>query len=77
MFTQVYNSSALKEERSKGEYVVQALYHYYLEHLDLLPNDYLAWDEGERSRAVVDYISGLTDNYAIDQFQNYFVPRHG
>lgn len=77
MFTQVYNSSALKEERRKGEYVVQALYHFYLEHLDLLPNDYLAWDEGERSRAVVDYISGLTDNYAIDQFQNYFVPRHG
>lgn len=77
MFTKVYNSSALKGERRKGEYVVQALYHYYLEHLDLLPNDYLAWDEGERSRAVVDYISGLSDNYAIDQFQNYFVPRHG
>lgn len=76
MFTQVYNSSSLKEERRKGEYVVQALYYYYLEHLDLLPNEYLAWDEGERSRAVVDYISGLTDNYAIDQFENYFVPRH-
>jgi len=76
MFSQVYNSEALKEERQKGEYVVQALFHYYLEHIERLPNDYLALDGGDKTCAVVDYISGLTDNYAIAQFQNFFVPRY-
>lgn len=76
MFSQVYNSQALKEERHKGEYVVQTLFHYYLDHTDLLPEGYLNWANGDKTQAVVDYISGLTDNYAIDQFQNFFVPRH-
>ena len=32
-------------------------------------------DEGEeKSRAVCDYISGMTDQYAIDKFHEYFVP---
>lgn len=76
MFTCVYGSETLKEERRKGEYVVQALFHYYFEHIEQLPNDYLALDGEDRTRAVVDYISGLTDNYAISQFENFFVPRH-
>lgn len=76
MFSRVYNSEILRDERNKGEYVVQALFHYYSEHLDLLPEDYLTVDDGNETRAVVDYISGLTDNYAISQFQNFFVPKH-
>ncbi|AHF07831.1 deoxyguanosinetriphosphate triphosphohydrolase [Desulfitobacterium metallireducens] len=76
MFSRVYNSETLKEERRKGEYVVQALFHHYLDHIELLSTDNFNEAEGDKTRVVVDYISGLTDNYAIDQFQNYFVPRH-
>lgn len=76
MFTRVYNSETLKEERRKGQYVVQALFYFYIDHIELLSTDYLNEAKEDKRRAVVDYISGLTDNYAIDQFQNYFVPRH-
>lgn len=76
MFEKVYNSQALREERLKGEYVVQALFHYYSGRMEKLPPEYLNWADGDEKQAVVDYISGLTDNYAIELFQNYFVPKH-
>lgn len=76
MFERVYNSQTLREERLKGEYVVQALFHYYTDHIEKLPEEYITWANGSVEQAVVDYISGLTDNYAIDLFQSYFVPRN-
>ncbi|CAA7603458.1 dGTPase [Acididesulfobacillus acetoxydans] len=76
MFSRVYNSELLMEERRKGKYVVQALFDYYRRHLEKLPPGYLSWAEEDETKAVVDYISGLTDNYAIDLFQTIFVPRH-
>ncbi|MEL1136168.1 deoxyguanosinetriphosphate triphosphohydrolase [Desulfitobacterium sp. THU1] len=76
MFERVYNNDTLREERRKGEYVVQALFHYYMENLSQLPQEYLKWANEDQVKAVVDYISGLTDNYAIELFQRLLVPRH-
>jgi len=76
MFARVYNCAALREERRKGQYIIQALYHYYLNNPAELPPNYLDWAQGDLSQAVVDYVSGLTDNYAIGLFQQLFVPRH-
>lgn len=76
MFERVYNSTDLRGERRKGEYVVQALFNYYMKNLEHLPQEYLKWADGDQIKAVVDYISGLTDNYAIDLFQKFLVPRH-
>lgn len=76
MFEKVYSSPALKEERRKGEYVVQALFHHYKKNLHLLPQEYIKWAKGDEEKAVVDYISGLTDNYAMDLFLKYMVPKY-
>ena len=75
MFSRVYNSSTLREERRKGQYIVQALFEYYHQDISRLPEHFLAWASGNKTQAVVDYISGLTDNYAIDLFQSLFIPR--
>lgn len=75
MFAKVYNSSTLRDERRKGQYIIQALFDYYSKDIEKLPSNYLAWAEGDETQAVVDYISGLTDNYAIDLFTSLFVPR--
>lgn len=75
MFARVYNSPNLREERRKGQYIVQALFKYYSEDIRKLPQNFLVWAGGNPAKAVVDYISGLTDNYAIDLFQSLFVPR--
>ena len=76
MFEQVYQSEQLNEERRKGKYIVQALFEHYEHNSRQLPEGYLAWAGGDVRRAVADYISGLTDNYAIDLFERLFVPRH-
>lgn len=75
MFETVYNSSTLREERRKGQYIIQALFKYYSQDINKLPENYLLWAGGDETKAVVDYISGLTDNYAIDLFGRLFIPR--
>jgi dGTPase len=75
MFEKVYLSSDLKEERSKGRTILEILFNYYMKHPDILPVEYLEWDKGDLTRAVTDYIAGLTDNYAIRTFKHLFIPR--
>jgi len=75
MFERVYLSDALKEERRKGKLIVEILFEHYMKYPEFLPENYLEWAEGDRQRAVVDYISGLTDNYAITTFKRFFIPR--
>ena len=75
MFDKVYNSEALCDERRKGQYIIQALFEYYWKNTSKLPKDFLIWAGGDKTQAVVDYISGLTDNYAIDLFGRLFIPR--
>lgn len=75
MFARVYNSLTLRDERRKGQYIVQALFEYYRQDISKLPEHFLVWASGNETQAVIDYISGLTDNYAIDLFQSLFIPR--
>ena len=75
MFERVYLSDTLKEERNKGKLIVEILFDYYTNHSELLPPEYLLWAENDLSRAVTDYIAGLTDNYAISTFKRFFIPR--
>lgn len=77
MFANVYTNPKAKGEERKAEQTVQALFGYYMEHPELLPNEYIErmWQAGEtQERSVCDYISGMTDQYAIAKFQEFFVP---
>ncbi|MDR1604496.1 MAG: deoxyguanosinetriphosphate triphosphohydrolase [Gracilibacteraceae bacterium] len=74
MFRHVYMGKRLNLERSKGKRVVTLLFQHYMEYPELLPGHYLTWADGDRRRAVADYIAGLTDNYALQRFQELFLP---
>ena len=53
------------------------LYGYYMDHIELLPEQYLVMitKKGEtKERVVCDYIAGMTDSYAVKKFQEYFIP---
>ena len=76
MFARVYKHPDLMDERRKGKYIVQELFAYYCEHPEQLPQDFIRIAQHDAKQAAVDYISGLTDNYAIDLFQTLFVPRY-
>ncbi len=78
MFNHLYINSAAKTEEGKAQLLLKSLYEYYIEHDTELPREYVeaVWIRGESwSRAVCDYISGMTDEYAMDRYKELFLPR--
>jgi dGTPase len=77
MFANVYTNPKAKGEEIKAENIVKELYHYYMEYPELLSNEYIEkmWQAGQtQERCVCDYIAGMTDQYAIAKFQEFFIP---
>ncbi len=78
MFANVYSGSVAKSEEKKAQQLIETLYTYYIRHTDELPEEYqrLMSERGEKkSRVVCDYIAGMSDSYAIDRFEELFVPK--
>lgn len=75
MFQAVYQNPKAKSEESKVEGILSALYGYYRADLNRLPDEYRAVAEREgEDRAVCDYIAGMTDQYAVHQYTELFIP---
>jgi dGTPase len=64
LFKRVYNVHSARKETAKAREVVRFLYRYYLENEAELPPEYRLRDE-TASRRAVDYIAGMTDQFAI------------
>ncbi|MCF0155469.1 MAG: deoxyguanosinetriphosphate triphosphohydrolase, partial [Veillonella sp.] len=74
MFENVYMAPALIPDRNKGAHVVKHLFEHFMEHPDQMEET--AHMNGFYStQDVVDYVAGLTDNYAIELFQKIFIPK--
>jgi dGTPase len=77
MFENVYTNKIAKGQEGKVENMIKILYAYYLDHFDKLPG-YLKnmLDEGvEKERLVCDYVSSMTDRYAVSVFEEVYIPR--
>ena len=77
MFENVYTNPKAKGEEEKAENILKELFRYYMDHPERLSNEYIErmWQTGEtQERSVCDYIAGMTDQYAIAKFQEFFVP---
>ncbi|MBQ5725242.1 MAG: deoxyguanosinetriphosphate triphosphohydrolase, partial [Clostridia bacterium] len=79
LFERVYYNPIAKSEEQKSKELVYTLFAYYVKNPDRLPERYrrrIGTDEGETvERAVADFISGMTDRYAIETYEEKFVPR--
>ena len=79
LFERVYLNPKAKAEETKAKEVVYALFTHYVTNPERLPDRYrlrIGTAEGETvERAVADFISGMTDRYAIETYQERFVPR--
>lgn len=75
MFEHVYRNPVAKGEEGKAIDMLRRLFEHYITHPEDLPEDFqpqLSFDGLERT--VCDYIAGMTDNYAVDKFNEIFVP---
>ena len=75
MFESVYMTPEIMVERKKSAHVIQGLFEMLISDNSLLPVEYLSLiDQWGIERAVADYISGLTDLYAITLYEKWFIP---
>lgn len=68
MFDNVYLDPVAKAEEKKAKNIIKALFEYYMEMLKPY------YTESEIPQIITDYISGMTDQYAIRRYLDLFVP---
>ena len=75
MFEKVYRDSWRAAEEARCDHVMKTLFSYYMQHPGEMPEEYMliGYREG-LERGVADFLSGMTDRYAIHTFERLFVP---
>lgn len=77
MFTNLYKNPIAKGEETRAESMLGQLYTYYMENPDALPEKFIRmYEDGEAlGRVVCDFISGMTDQFALNRFTEYYLPK--
>ncbi len=76
MFKEVYTNPNAKSEEKKAGVLIEQLYFYFKKNPEKLPKEYInIARKYDIDRAVCDYISGMSDGYAVDLYTELFVPR--
>lgn len=75
LYERVYKSPVAKAEEVRAGRMLSVLYDYFTHNTEALPGEYklIALSDGI-SRAVCDYVSGMTDRYALSVFKSIFEP---
>lgn len=75
LYENVYRNPKAKGEEGKAEAMLERLFVYFSDHPEKLPEEYnTALKEESIGRAVCDYISCMTDRYAVNLYKNLFIP---
>ena len=75
LFERVYRNSVAKHEDKKAKALLIQLYEYFVDHPERMPEFYYHNTEKESvERCVCDYVSGMTDRYAIEKYYELFIP---
>ena len=75
MYSDIYVNPKAKSEERKVDGIIEKLYSVYVSDPGRLPEEYaaIALLEGPE-RAACDYISGMTDSYAMEKYGELFIP---
>ena len=64
----LYQHQRIQQMSIQAHETVEVLFNHYMNHLELVPEDYQMDDHPER--AVADFVSGMTDRFAINLYQS-------
>lgn len=77
MFENVYGDKTFREEETRADRMITALFDYYKKSPEKLPEFYVKRLEIDDIDTVLcDYISGMSDGYAVNTFTELFVPKN-
>ncbi len=76
MYESVYKNPVAKKEEGRAEMLVKTLFSTYMTSPELIPDEFESIiRESGVERAVLDYIAGMTDGFAISEFNRLFIPK--
>ena len=76
LFERVYKAEEFKKEEERADRMLTALYGYYKNHIKELPDFYRGLlDKYTVDTVLCDYVSGMSDGFAIKTFSGIFVPK--
>ena len=76
MFDRVYFTEFARGEEDKAERMLSYMYEYFLGHMEKLPATFVKLAKSyPKEQVVCDYISSMTDRYAVYTFNRIFIPR--
>lgn len=75
LYKNLYRHYKVERMRIKAERFLTLLFDNYLQHPTLLPSSYQSnYEQLGRERVICDYIAGMTDRYALDEYKRLFEP---
>ena len=75
LFERVYRNPEVKGEEVRAQSMIAALFEYYTKHPDSLSDATRRNLERDGlTQTVCDYIAGMTDNYAVYKYSEFFIP---
>jgi dGTPase len=74
LFKNVYENPIIIREVDKARKVLEDLYEYYYNNIEKIPRLFLEANE-DRVNAVIDFIAGMTDTYALWVYKEIFIPK--
>ncbi len=77
LFENVYFNPVAKSEETKACDMINKMYEYFCKNTGKIPLEYRKSLEfgGSIERAVCDYLACMTDRFAVQTFQNLFIPK--
>lgn len=76
MFENVYLTDYAKKEEETAMRMISAMYSYFSKNKDKLPLRYIELlNNYDVDTVVCDYISSMTDRYAVYTFEEIFIPK--
>ena len=75
LYERVYKNPAAKGEEVRACSMLEQLFEYFVKHPEKMPKEFMNDESESVERHVCDYIAGMTDRFAINLFENLFIPK--
>ncbi|WP_375326748.1 deoxyguanosinetriphosphate triphosphohydrolase [Candidatus Tisiphia endosymbiont of Nemotelus uliginosus] len=75
LYNKVYKNNKLTAMTLKCQKIIQGLFKLYMNNIDLLPfnwKELILEDEQSKATIVADYIAGMTDRFAIQEYNAFY-----
>jgi dGTPase len=76
LFRRVYTPLNEDANTQRAQHIIGALFAHFVSDPDRLPAEYLPRADAETPRRVADFVASMTDRYAIELYEQVFVPHH-